>query len=130
MTNMRNVASLLDDNVTTIGALFDGRGQVYTFKILRTLAEELKRNDRVLVDTVNGIQMVTVAEVHDEPEIDPDSGTLFKWAFAKVDLTVLDDLRKQEDVIIKKLQKHQRNCLKESVLKSLGIDDIKQVGLD
>jgi len=66
----------------TVGIVFTPDGQAYTYKTDLDLAV----GDRVVVNTPNtGLQIVTVKEVHDTPQL--DGGFDYTWIVQKIDFT-------------------------------------------
>lgn len=85
--------------IQTLSAVFEPGDRAYTFMVPDTLAAEVSAGDYMLVDTTAGYRVVIVQDVHGEDRRDPKltaQGVEFKWAFAKVDLTPLEDLKAVE----------------------------------
>lgn len=121
MTLLHNTAALLREDATTV-EVSHSNGGGYTYRVLRSLAAQLKPNDRVLVKNQHGIKFGQVIEVHAEPQIDPHAAYSYAWAFQKVDLDQIEYLQLQDELLVKKLQNLQRERLKQQALSALGID--------
>jgi len=81
--NRHYILALLDDTVKTVSCKFRDGFKPYTYKTRLALAA----GDRVVVDTPsNGLQVCEVTQVHDLPEMDPNSSTDYKWIICKVDM--------------------------------------------
>ena len=120
MMKMSNVAAIADDNIVTIEARFAKSAVPYTFKATRTLASTLQVADQVIVETINGTQVVTVASVSNTCDIDPHSDIEYRWAYQRVDHPALAQLQKKEDEIVSRLETHRRDQVRKQALAALG----------
>lgn len=133
---LNTVASLVREDLTTISACFKGDiNREYIFKCTKGLAETLVKGDRVLVrNQGSGTTTVTVAAVHDEPQLDVSFEGGYKWAFQKIDIDTCIQLEQLDLAIENKLREQQRMSARQQVLMSLGIGDVgefmKSLGCD
>ena len=118
---MKILAGIMRDDVTTASVTMRGTSQLFTFMVERSLAESLKAEDPVLVETIKGLGVGKIHEVHEENEMDPESDFEPRWIFGTVDVDHLKQLRKGNDVMAKKLRSAQRKSLRASALSALGI---------
>ena len=125
MPKIENIAIIANDNVTTLKAAFSWAGnndKPYTFKVERSLAETLKADDAVVVDSKNGLSVARVISVDEFSDVEPDSDVDFRWAFQKVERPELDRLIAEEGKIVTQLKTAQRENIKAAALKGLGIE--------
>jgi len=86
--NKHYILALLDDTIKTVSCKFRDGFKPYTYKTRLPLAV----GDFVVVDTPsNGLQVCEVTQLHDLPELDPNSSTDYKWIITKVDLAAYRD---------------------------------------
>lgn len=108
MQDLQHLIALLQKGYTTISVRFDAGGQLYTYKTPKSIADTLAKDDLVVVPTRNIFQVVKVAEVHAEPQIDVHKPLALKWIVQKVDTTAYDDQTAREAEAIQKLQVAER----------------------
>lgn len=129
--NLNSVAALIDEGVTTLSARFPDVDKSYTFKVRTRLAEVLTPGDPVIVETRNGLKVLIVEEIHDEPEIDPNDGIEYRWAFQAVDVCTLDTLRESQRERVKELQRERRRHIRQEAISlakcGIGIDAAENV---
>lgn len=122
--HMHNVAALMRDDMTTLSAEFvRGSGQTYEFKVSRALADTVNPGDWVLCRAQQQVKTVHVTAVHREPQIDPDAEFIYQWAFQRVEIETLDELRAEDDALVEELNRHRRKQVRDGALAALGIDD-------
>lgn len=129
--NLSTVAAIADESITTISVSFDtGQGEPgskqYTYLCPRNLAENLSFGNLVLVQARGFYQVAHVHEVHDDPQIDPEDGKEYRWAFAQVDadngpLATLSDIEVRQNAIVRKLENARRLSYREQTLAKLGL---------
>lgn len=86
--------------IVTLSAVFEDGDRAYTFMVHRRLAKTLLPGDSVVVDTTAGLRVVTVKSVHDTDRRPKGRDDIkWKWAFQKVDVNVLKDLKELEALI-------------------------------
>ena len=123
--NLKNAAALIRNDITTICGehLEQTNHKKYTYKILRTLAQQLSPGDMVLVRNIRGICIFVVEKVYSEPKIDihDDDSQGYRWAFQIVDTATVNKLEAQDELIYERLQEHQRSTTRQQVLGALGM---------
>jgi hypothetical protein len=117
---LRAAVTLANADLTTIGVSYtkDHKGEkLYTFKVTKEFAATLKEGDTVVVEgrIANEYQHVFVVNIHEESEIDLDAGFEYKWAFMKLDTSILQQLKAQEEEQLSAIKKKQRENLREQV---------------
>ena len=130
--NLRTLATLADENVTTLRCRFTGLRRkmvgsselrpeiLYTFKCLFSLANSLVTGDHVVVETQHGLGVVEVLEVHTEAELDLDDDAIeYRWAFQRVVTPHLAELKATEDVSVKALVSSRRKAARQRALELL-----------
>lgn len=126
-THMENVAALMRDDTTTLSARYQPDGMLYTFKVPLDLSRTLTKGDLVLCRSQQKIKVVEVVEVHDVPQLDPDADFIYQWAFQKVDLHTLNDLRDEDDAVAIELRQHRQHQVRDNALAALGVTDTTTV---
>lgn len=123
--NLNSLAHLIRDDVTTCSVVFNSnRGQQYTFKITKKLAEECEAGDILVVDTRGGLKIAILVEAHEESQLNPeDTDILYSWAFQRVDRTSLDILLHAEHHIEERLRDRRKLSHRQQALAALGISD-------
>lgn len=123
--NLNTLAFLIRDDVTTIRCYFSPSSTgSYTYKVTRELAQALKPDDIVLVEHDTAyVKWATVSEIHDEPQVDPEDGINYRWAFAAVPFSQLQSLKQEEQLIVDRLQARRKASHRQQALAALGITD-------
>lgn len=112
---IRNAAIMLDESITTIRAKWSS-SSAYTFICTKELALTLKKDDHVVVSKNDGsISVVEVLEVHEETDIDMDSGFTYNWAIQRVDVDALKTLNEALDAQVAQLKTMQRSALRAQI---------------
>lgn len=124
MSKLNTIAALVNDNVTTVVlSMYNDKSEMkYTFKVARELAQTLKAGDLMLAETVRGLAVGYVIEVHEVSDINPDASYDYQWAFQKIDIDGLKALKDAEEAVVKKLDAQRREGLRKKVLDSLVAD--------
>lgn len=119
---LRNMLAAVSENVVGINCRFDTGdfAKTYTFKATKALAESLDKGDPVVVNSQDDIKIVYFVSTE---EFDPDENVDYKWAFQKVDATILQDLLAKETEAVKKLRIAQKTAKRKQVFDALGMDD-------
>jgi hypothetical protein len=95
----RHLAALMREDITTVAVFFEqatlnrgpGEGiKRYHYLALREDAAKLKPDMKVLVPSVKGIGVAIVAEVHEEPQIDPDLPHDYQFIIQTIDTARFD----------------------------------------
>lgn len=135
--NLNTVAAIvLDDHLTTIKVKFqDSKPQrdphsdsgVFTFLCPRNLAEGLAKGDKVLVERISydgnpRLSVVEVIEIHDHAQIDPDDGITYRYAFAKVPMIELEQLKTREDNLVKRIKQQRRDTWRKQLLQDVDAE--------
>jgi hypothetical protein len=114
--NKHYITSLFDEGLKTIGVKFGGIGKVYTYKTRDNFA----LGDHAVVDTPgNGLQIVEVFRVDEEPELDPDSVIDYKWIVCKVDLSAYHEQNEKDQLFLKQIAALQRKRHREQAKNAL-----------
>jgi len=127
--NMKNVAALVRDDITTVRVTHDNTSKVYTYKITKELAKQLEAGDLVLVKNAHGVTTGTVEKIHSEPEIEIQGATITAWVFQKVDTAEVEQLEKDDRLIEKRISKLQAKSARDQALAALGIQADQTQGL-
>lgn len=125
--NLKNAAALIRNDITTITVRHDN-GKHYTYKCLRSLAKSLVPNESiVVVHNARGYTLGTVTHIDSEPEIAPDAGFEYRWAFQRVRQHTAERLEAQDERIAHKLEKRKAASYRNQILAQLGInsDEVK-----
>ena len=126
--NINTIVSLLIEGIKTIKVQFPHDDREYTYKTMLTL----EVGDHVAVSVASNKQLLAqVTEVHEEPELDPDSEIEYKWILCSVDLTKVNDLIAIELSIVEKLNATKRKRAREQALNLIteeyGIKSLKDL---
>lgn len=130
--NLRTAAAIVDETVTTIDVSLSNWSDVmpekYSYLCKQELAQTLSEGDWVLIES-NGSTVAKVGKVmavHDEPNVELNADINYKWAFQKVDVPNLEELKSAHDKLHQMLKDRQRVTTRQSVMASLGItqDDL------
>lgn len=114
--NKHYILSLFDSGLKTVAAVFKGGSQVYTYKT----HTDFTVGDYAIVHTPsNGFQVVQITQVHDTPDLDPDSRVDYKWIVQKLDVTEYDKLVARDEELAVKVKDAQRNAHREQARAAL-----------
>ena len=144
--NLDNMAALIREDITTCEVVHDLiDGKRYTYLITREMADEVQasktaaRGDwpdeaaskpAVVVRNRNGLTMGYVAFVHDEPQINLEAKTRYRYVVQVVDTEEADELEAEDKLIAEKLKDQKKRSVRDQVLASLGIQDTQQFLLE
>lgn len=121
--NMKNVAALIRDDITTVKVMHDESVKVYTYKCKKDLARTLEVDDQVMVKNANGVTTGEVKGVDKEADIDINgSKVVTAWIFQKVDTSEVEELEKEDRLVEKRIKKMQARSAREQALAALGIN--------
>ena len=130
--NLRTAAAIVDETVTTIDVSLSNRVDVmpekYSYLCKQELAQTLSEDDWVLVESGGSTvaKVGRVVAIHVEPNVELNADINYKWAFQKVELPILEELKSTHDKLHQMLKDRQRVTTRQSVMASLGItqDDL------
>jgi hypothetical protein len=117
--NLNHVLTLLQLNYTTCAIEFKPGGKKYTYKVSSDLAARLKPGDQVVVPACVAEAVVTVREIHAEPDIDVSAPYNFKWVICRVEREAYDDQVKREADALALFNRNRRKVAQEKALKEL-----------
>lgn len=125
--NLRNAALLVRDDIKTVEVIFSGAGRHYTYLVHNSV--EVKEGDYVLVIANGEPNFAEVADIHDQPQIDPNSNIKYQWVISNVtqQLTTIEGLNKTTDLIVEKLQQQQARSVREQVLAQFGVNSVQDL---
>lgn len=129
--NPANVASLLIDELKTVGVVYRGTGtKCYTFKTL----EDFEVGDfAIVMNTRNEPEVVRIKELHDVPQIDLSAPYAYKWLVSKVNLEAYEQQLKKDNELtdhIRKMQQERcRDQAREALQNALNLDDLEMTKL-
>jgi hypothetical protein len=129
--------SLVCEQIKTAAVTFEAFGKTYTYM---TVIEDLSPGDEVIVETgeAGTLKIATVAEVHEEPDLDPQARYQYRWILsvagttARSEQTRLHALENQVTTILKKAEKaNRRKKLAEDLKAVFGdsLDSVKAIDL-
>lgn len=136
--NLKNMAALIREDITTIRVSHDNETKTYVYLCPSDLAQQLRARGyapgykaveggaQVLVRNRRGVTLGDVVEVHTEPQIDMDYQGQYRYAFALVDTSRVDQLEREDAVIYEKLKQQKKRSVRDQVLATLGITDTQQ----
>lgn len=119
--NNRHLMTLLQENYTTVEAIFTGKQsdadnpdlKRYTYKI--PLNAGYVEGDFAVVVSPSGLTVVMIVKIHQKPKIDLDSEFTYKWLVQRLDLTEYEERQQKEETFLEMLtdieRTHQRNIL-------------------
>lgn len=117
--NSHYMLTLFDDTVRTVGVRFQGLGKTYTYKTRLPL----EIGDSVVVETSsNGLQVVTVARIDEDPDIAPDSAIDYKWIVCKVDLETYTKDVERDNELLKQIRAMQRKRHREQARAAIAAE--------
>ncbi len=129
---LENAAALAREDVTTLtvvhctrldGSPYNGEeAKEYTYKVLRSLAQTLAKDDIAVVKNARGVTVARVVEVHDEPHIELDDNIGYRWAFQRVNIEVAHKREREDEALVARMREQQRRSVREQVLQSVGMD--------
>lgn len=105
--NTDYIQTVTDETIKTVSAVFeyeDIMAKRYTYKTRLDFEE----GDMAVVNTPHGLSIVEIVEIHDEPEIDPDSVIDFKWIVQKVDIDAIEQAEADDKAFAKKCRERIR----------------------
>lgn len=127
--NASTVLFLINDNIKGIRVSYDEGGRNKE-SIKKTFIPDLKVGDHVLVETDTRYNAAVCKVTAVNVEVDLYGSEKIGWIFAKIDLTALDELRKEEEKAVFIISNAERNKLKrelrESILNNCG-PELKQL---
>lgn len=92
----------------------------------KTRLQNLKEGDLGIVKGQSDIEVVQIVEVHDEPEIDPDSRVEFKWLTQKVNIEVIQEAEEEDTIFAKRCRERIRSNHRKQM--ALQLDNMLGVG--
>lgn len=122
IVNYNHLITLLQKGYTTIKVQFKESGAHYTYKATEEM--ELAPGDLVVVPVKREgeeeeFKIVTVVEVHPEPEIDVKAPYALKWVVSKLDLKAYNEQVDKEEEAVKLLQRGERKKAAADALDTL-----------
>lgn len=115
--NKHYILSLFDETVKTIGVKFNGLGRSYTYKTRL----ELEVGDQVVVETPsNGLQVVEVVRVDEEPDFEIDSSIDYKWTVCKVETATYEADKAKDAELHKEIARVQRRHHRDAAKNALA----------
>lgn len=130
--NINHAISLLETGYTTCKVSFGlASPMTYTYKV--RVQDEIKQDDHVVVLTANGLRVVRVIEVHDEPKIDIASDIEYKWIVQKVDMTAFDNIMAEEERIANVLRDVEKRKIRQQAREQLAAwigDEFDKLSID
>jgi hypothetical protein len=126
---LNNAAIILDDTITTVRCHFNSASAEYIFLAKKDFANTLVRDDWVVADGSKGLSVIQVTSVDDESDIHMDSTLNYQWIFARVDMSILNQLKSEIDERVQSLKTMQRQKMREEVRLSIGVrlEDVNAV---
>lgn len=129
MTDIHNLVALVDESITTIKGKFtryNRSSKSYTYKCPKALAATLAVGDHVAVEISDtGLSIVEVTAIDDETDIDPNDDTKFVWAFARVDVSALRELKASEAAQVANVKKARRENMRAQARAMLTDPSVK-----
>jgi hypothetical protein len=124
IVNFNHLVTLLQQNYTTLTVAFDGAqkgspNHGYTYKVSNEIAATLKKDDFVVAPARDTFMVVKVLEIHEEPQIDPDTPYALKWVVQKVDMAPYADQIHREEEAVRLLQQAKRKKAQEEALEAI-----------
>jgi len=104
---IHNLPNAIREDYYTISVLFQTNTKPYTYKVHKSI--KLETGDAVVIDSPSGLQIVSVWTVHDFPQINYDSNMEYKWIVCKVDKTLYEQLKSQDDIIVTEARKREHD---------------------
>lgn len=136
--NLKTAAALVMEDVTTVATTTIGNGardsKEYTYLVPREIVEgiteaQVEKGLLILTESSNsnGTALRLVTKIHDQPQIDLNDDTDWKWAFQLVDRSGLGFFKRRTETVYAKLREKQQQQTQKSVLAQLGMekDDLK-----
>lgn len=125
--NLRNAALLVRDDINTVSVVFSTGGKPYTYLIHERT--QVQPEDYVLVVANGEPKVAQVVEVHEQPQIDPNSGIRYTWVIGNVthQLANVEQLNKITDLIEEKLKQQQAKSVREQVLAQFGVNSVQDL---
>ena len=127
MLNKSLAVFLVDDSVRAIKVAFGSAGKYYTYK---TANKTIKVDDKVLVKTTRGFQVVTVKAVDIEDTLDfEDTSIEYSWIVQKLDFTNYEAVLEKEKTLQVDINKLVFNGKKQQMVEALKNSnvDVKQL---
>jgi len=134
--NSSFLLTLVSDTIKTVAVTFnpdEPNVKQYTYM---TILEGLEVGQDVIAEAGSDLSLVTITEIHDEPQVDPHAAYNYKWVVS----TKGRDARKNqaqlhamEESALKQIAKAKRNSerkrLKEELSESFDLDALKSIKL-
>lgn len=131
MNTNHAIVLLTAEEATTLKARFTRQGRIYTFRVLRSLAEKLEVGDRVVAKLNNGqFKIVQVDSIDKEPDIELDAVIDYTWVFQKVDMEQIEELTAQDERIANDIYRMRTQQARHQLLESLGIPSNARLSYD
>jgi len=115
----KNAASILIDDLKTVGVQFKASDRSYTYK---TIDDTLCEGDKVVVETRGHFKVASVVEIHKVPQISLDSTYDYKWIIQKIDDSHVRELEAREEAFSERILEMEQRKIKEQALEALGVD--------
>jgi predicted RNA-binding protein with PUA-like domain len=126
------MAFLADDNVTAVKCVFTDisagtRNEIKTYTY-KTNIKDLKVGDLVLVECAGpsnefGFCCVKVVEI--DAEIDLSTEIKYKWIVTKIDTTQLEQTKKAERELVRRVKSLEMKSKKQKLREALGLEGVE-----
>ena len=125
--NLNNAALLVRDDINTVSVQFPDTSKNYTYVLHESI--EVNIGDSVLVSGRGTPKVAEVVEIHDQPNIDPNSAMNYSWIFCNVtkQIDAINQHKEVSDVIVEKLKQQQAKSVREQVLAQFGVANVKEL---
>ena len=125
--NLDNAALLVRDDINTVSVIFEGTSKKYTYILHESIKAEV--GDTVLVPAQGSPKSAEVVEIHEQPNIDPNSSMTYSWVICNLaeHITKIRDLKALSDRIVEKLKQQQAKSVREQVLAQFGVSNVKEL---
>jgi hypothetical protein len=115
--------TVYDESIKTVAVSFDQEetdimSNLYTYKTRL----DLKPHDFCVLLVGKKFEVVRVVEVHEEPEIDPDSTQEFKWITIKIDVAGAYAALQEDQEAKNKIRAHIRRKARHAAKQELAED--------
>ncbi len=118
--NYSTAVFLINDDVRAVSCIYDPDNTGEKPTIFKTLDQDLKKGDFVIVPTDTRCKMTVVKVAEVDLDIDFDDRREVKWVVGRMDLAHYEDLKRQEadaiDAIKSAERKKKRDEMKNALL--------------
>ena len=123
---MMNLAAYADENIVTVTVGIQENNSYrgnYTFLCQKELAKNLDKDSIVLAESMYGICVCKVKEIHDFADVNVEADYTYRWIFQSLDTESLDSFNKWQKNVAETLKGKERAARQRQVFEAMGMSN-------